>query len=66
MNTNALKPTDSGRLQKTKRISVPIRLRTDDHAELKSSAEDELRSMGFIAMRRYLKGRELELTEKNQ
>ncbi|PKH79990.1 hypothetical protein [Psychrobacter sp. 4Bb] len=61
MLTTALTSTIKGQLQKSKRISVPIRLQVDDHNELKHLADIQQRSMSFIAMRRYLLGRNQEL-----
>lgn len=69
METNSLTPTIKGQLKHAKnkaRKTIPIRLLIQDHKELKDQAEHEARSMSFIAMRRYLKGRELELKEENQ
>lgn len=61
MNTTALSSTQKGQLKKADRISIPIRLLTDDHTELKESAVEQQRSMSFVAMRRYLSGRNQEL-----
>ncbi|MGM8899469.1 MULTISPECIES: hypothetical protein [unclassified Psychrobacter] len=61
MLTTALTSTIKGQLQKSKRISVPIRLQVDDHNELKHLADIQQRSMSFVAMRRYLVGRDQEL-----
>lgn len=61
MNITALTSTKKGQLNKAKRVSVPIRLLVDDHQELSSTAEQNQRSMSFIAMRRYLLGRDQEL-----
>lgn len=60
MTSPALTSTDKGQLPKAKRITVPIRLLTIDHTELKKTADDEDRSMSFIAMRRYQAGLQLE------
>lgn len=65
MSQTTLEATPKGQLQKTKRISIPVRLELDDHAELGQVAESEERSMSFITLRRYIKGREVELAEKN-
>lgn len=61
MNTTALSSTQKGQLKKANRISLPIRLLADDHKELKESAVQQKRSMSFVAMRRYLSGRDQEL-----
>ena len=61
MTTTALASTKKGQLNKAKRVSVPIRLLVDDHKELSGAAEKYQRSMSFIAMRRYLLGRNQEL-----
>lgn len=61
MINTSLSSTTKGQLLKSKRIPVPIRLIVDDHKELKDSAHSQQRSMGFIAMRRYLVGRDQEL-----
>lgn len=52
--------TQKGQLKKSKRIPTPIRLELTDHAELSSTADNEQRSMAFIALRRYNAGKELE------
>ena len=62
MTITALASTKKGQLLKAKRVSVPIRLLVDDHEELTSSAEKQQRSMSFVAMRRYMKGRNQELS----
>jgi len=62
MSITALISTSKGQLQKSKRISVPIRLQREDHNELKFIADMQQRSMSFVAMRRYLVGRDQELT----
>ena len=49
-------------LLKSKRVSVSIRFLDDDYAELKDTANEQQRSMSFVAMRRYLKGRNQELS----
>lgn len=54
--------TPNKQLLKSKRISVSIRLLDDDHTELKDAANEEQRSMSFIAIRRYIKGRSQELS----
>lgn len=61
MPTTALTSTSKGQLQKSNRISVPIRLQIEDHDELKIIADIQQRSMSFVAMRRYLSGRDQEL-----
>ena len=61
MSTTALASTKKGHLQKAERVSVPIRLLITDHKELKILSEKQQRSMSFIAMRRYLAGRDQEL-----
>lgn len=64
---NALTPTIKGQLphaNKGSRKTVPIRLPKDDHRELKTQALSESRSMSFVAMRRYLLGRAIELQEQ--
>lgn len=66
MKTTALTSTSKGQLPKAQRLVIPIRLLAEDHSELKRIADNEQRSMSFIAMRRYLKGRELELNKQNQ
>lgn len=66
MNQTKLAATQKGQLKKTKRISIPVRLEVEDHAELGQAADSEQRSMSFVALRRYLKGREIELAEQNQ
>lgn len=48
-------------LLKSKRVSVSIRFLDDDYAELKDTANEQQRSMSFVAMRRYLNGRSQEL-----
>lgn len=66
MKQTTLAATQKGQLTKTKRISIPVRLEVDDHAELGQVADSEQRSMSFITLRRYLKGRDVELAEQNQ
>jgi len=61
MSNTSLPYTKKGQLQKSKRISVPIRLQIEDHNELKFIADIQQRSMSFVAMRRYLIGRDQEL-----
>ena len=64
MNNTALASTKKGHLQKAVRVPVPIRLMVDDHKELKNSADNQQRSMSFIAMRRYLAGRDQEIPSR--
>ena len=66
MKQTTLKPTQKGHLNKSKRTGVTLRLETDLHADLKEAADKEQRSMGFVVLRRYLKGRDVELAEQNQ
>lgn len=66
MSQTTLVATQKGQLKKAKRMSMSVRLEVDDHAELGQVADSEQRSMGFIALRRYLKGRDIELAEQNQ
>jgi len=66
MNQTELQATQSGQLAKSKRIITSIRMTVKDHAELKEIAELEQRSMSFVTLRRYLKGRDVELAEQNQ
>ena len=66
MKTIALPSTKKGQLKKADRTSIPIRLLTDDHTELKESAVEQQRSMSFVAMRRYLLGRDQELLAKQK
>lgn len=66
MNQIELASTQKGQLKKNKRIGISVRLELDDHTELGQVSDKEERSMSFIALRRYLKGRELELSEQNQ
>lgn len=65
MNQIELASTQKGQLKKKKRIGISVRLELDDHAELSQVAEGEVRSMSFIALRRYIKGREIELSEQS-
>lgn len=68
METNSLIPTTNGQLphaNKGGRRTIALRLDKSDHKELKDQAHSETRSMSFVALRRYLKGRELELNETN-
>ena len=51
------------RLPYARRHILPIRLEQQDHAELTKTAEQEQRSMSFIAMRRYQAGLALEQTQ---
>ena len=69
MTTNNLTATPKGELPhlKTgKRKAVAIRLPPNDHAELEQAAEEEMRSMSFIALRRYQAGLQLELAEESR
>ena len=66
MTQTTLKATQKGQLAKSNRISISLRLELDHHAELKAAADADERSMGFIALRRYLKGRDTELAELNK
>lgn len=66
MNQTTLAATEKGQLKKTKRLSIPVRLELEDHAELNQVAESEQRSMSFVALRRYLKGRAVELAEQSK
>ena len=52
------------RLPHAKRHVLPIRLDKDSHTELVNQAEQEQRSMSFIAMRRYQAGLALEQSQK--
>lgn len=61
MTITTLASTKNGQLNKAKRVSVPIRLLFNDHKELNATAEHQQRSMSFVAMRRYLIGRDQEL-----
>lgn len=58
---SALNSTPNKQLLKSKRVSVSMRLLDDDHTELKNAANEQQRSMSFVAMRRYLNGRSQEL-----
>lgn len=62
MSISSLPSTKKGQLLKSKRVSVPIRLTVENHLELRDLALKQQRSMSFIAMRRYLKGRSQELS----
>lgn len=66
MTQTKLEATPKGQLQKTQRVSIPVRLEIEHHAELTETAAEEQRSMSFITLRRYLKGREIELSEQKQ
>ena len=66
MYQTELAATQKGQLKKTKRRSIPVRLEIEFHAELNQVAESEQRSMSFIALRRYLKGRAAELAEQSK
>lgn len=66
MSQTTLQATEKGQLNKANRVSISLRLECDHHAELKEVADADQRSMSFVALRRYLKGREIELTEQNQ
>lgn len=52
------------RLPKANRHVLPIRLNKDLHTELVNQAEQEQRSMSFIAMRRYQAGLQLEQSQQ--
>lgn len=52
------------RLNSSNRHTLPVRLETIDHAELVNRAALEMRSMAFIALRRYKIGKSIELAEK--
>lgn len=58
-------PTTKGQLPKGKRKAIPIRLMPEHHAELYQTAQDEQRSMGFVALRRYLVGLRIEQNQSN-
>ena len=53
------------RLPHAKRHVLPIRLDKDSHTELVNQAEQEQRSMSFIAMRRYQAGLQLEQSQQS-
>ncbi|WP_201543452.1 hypothetical protein [Psychrobacter immobilis] len=59
---HTLDSTPKKQLLKSKRVSISIRLLDDDHTELKDTANEQQRSMSFVAMRRYMKGRNQELS----
>lgn len=57
--------TSNKQLLKSKRVSISIRLLDEDYVELRDAANDQQRSMNFIAIRRYLTGRSQELSKLN-
>lgn len=59
---STLNSTPNQQLLKSKRVSVSIRLLDDDYAELRDAANEQQRSMNFIAIHRYLIGRNQELS----
>lgn len=61
MNSNDLPSNSKEQVRKQGRVSIPLRLISDDHKELKESSKKQQRSMSFVAMRRYSIGRAQEL-----
>lgn len=59
---STLNSTLNKQLLKSKRVSISIRLLDEDYAELKDAANEQQRSMNFVAIRRYLTGRNQELS----
>lgn len=53
--------TSNKQLLKSKRVSISIRLPHEDYAELKNAANEQQRSMNFVAIKRYMEGRSQDL-----
>lgn len=64
MKVSTLQATNKGQLHKSNRKAIPIRLLPEQHAELKKTSATEIRSMGFIALRRYQAGLQLEQSKQ--
>lgn len=61
----SLQSQQKQRLPKASRHVLPIRLDKKSHDELVQQAEQEQRSMSFIAMRRYQAGLQLEQSQQS-
>ena len=67
MTKTTLQATPKGELphlKKGKRKPVQLRLTPSEHAELVQAAEVEVRSMSYVAYRRYQAGLQLEQSEQ--